>query len=338
MVALDPVTTKDLENYHSRLKGEGIRQEFTDLFTDPQQELIVNLYKPDGVLAFERKVSMVHVNENLHQAARRIGLKGRYAILGLTVFAAEAGLLRMDGVPAGRTAGLGKKERKTLASYYSMTIEEAAQADGAKKSAIEGRWSRIFKKLDTSDRRQAVLMAIKDGLIESGTEERKSELRAIIERSQNPDLKDYNRFTSQQLAIMRIMDRSNKEIAEALGYADITVRVEISKAAQTVGLTGRFGGVSLAIRAVGGGILSLDNVVSGRTKKLNKEEKDLLKNHYMQTSSEVAKSKATTNKVVNKIWTNVYDKLGTRDRRIAALMAIKDGLIVPPENNSEKRA
>ncbi len=318
---------KDIEAIRSQNEEAQLRKKFANLFSDFQKNIFASLYKRNGVVATELHVSTAHVNNSIIEAARRIGLTGKYATLDLTIILAEAGLVSLELAPSGRTKELTGLEVKMLTQYYNVSRRKAAQLEDVMEGVVQTRWEGVFRKLGTSDRRQAVLMAIKDGLITIGTQESRDELRKAIDRANVPLAEVLDRFNSGELSTMSRLDLANSKIAELSGRSVSTIRSEISLIAQRLGLSGLYASASLAVEAVDAGILSLDRMPVGRVEKLDDEEKELLKDFYMIGNEQTAILKGVRIGKVDDLWVSIYQKLGTKDRRQAVLMATLDGLI-----------
>lgn len=318
---------QEIEAVRSERRSAELKQQFGSLFSPYQLDIITNLYTSSHILAYQRQVSNNYINRVISQAARRLGLTGLFASLDFTVIAAKAGLICLDDIPPGKTEKLTSLERKRLVKYYNKTYQEAAKCEEVSEGAIKQTWEAIHAKFDTTERRQAVLVAIKDGIIEAG-EESSKRLQEIIETAKSKEIDAFSCLSTEDINILQLMYLTNIEIAEIVGDKVGSVTDRLREIAHSIGTKGTWAAIEVAVSAIRSNILSLENVPAQRTKLLNSRQKEVLRDCYLMLSRDAAEVKSTTRSSIDNIWNKIIVKLGASDRRQAVLMAIKDGLIV----------
>ncbi|HEX7633541.1 MAG TPA: hypothetical protein VF401_04430, partial [Candidatus Saccharimonadales bacterium] len=85
----------------------------------------------------------------------------------VALVAADKGVIPMAEVPAGRALLLAPEQRKFLQDYFGCTYKEIEEATGMGRHTIVENWKEIYVTTKANSRRQAVIMAYKDKLIEA---------------------------------------------------------------------------------------------------------------------------------------------------------------------------
>jgi len=120
------------------------------------------MYTPNKQLALKYRLAESSIRTHWHNAMSRLGIESS---AHLAVVLALGGLVPLDTVPAGRTQGLSNRQVEILVDHYEKSYEQGMQVMGVAHSTYRTHWAKIFEKTGTVTQVQAVLMAVKDGLI-----------------------------------------------------------------------------------------------------------------------------------------------------------------------------
>ncbi len=137
---------------------------FPEKLTQQHRKVIELLFLPNDVIVSRLGISKSTVRSHISEAASLLGIKEGYTNVNLMIDAMKNGWLEVAGIPVGRTDVLSEKEKEILRDCYDMTYQEAAAAKVLSVSTIRTHWSHIFGEMRVSERRQAVAIAVMDGL------------------------------------------------------------------------------------------------------------------------------------------------------------------------------
>ncbi len=132
------------------------QKEILSLFWHSNKEISARIGMSESTLRSHVSVIQKKLAENI---GRDIN-SGEVAIIG-----AQHGYVLLDEVPAGKTYSLSPREAIILKNYYHMSYRDSAIELGISTSTFRAHIHNIYSKMGALDRRQAVLMALKDGLI-----------------------------------------------------------------------------------------------------------------------------------------------------------------------------
>jgi RNA polymerase sigma factor (sigma-70 family) len=137
-------------------------EELISKLSPRQREVTESLYKTYGQIALELHMGVSTVRTHAHKAMKALGMG---TVEELALVAARNGLIDMDNVPQGKTLSLTKRQRETVVKAYNLTYEETADLLGISISTIRTHLHNIYAALGVNNRVQAVLLALKDGLL-----------------------------------------------------------------------------------------------------------------------------------------------------------------------------
>lgn len=154
----------DIERHLRKLEAEsiGYNEQFADQFTEVEQAVLAEIYRPYGQIALERGIAESTVRTHVHNMMR----KGEYSTVhGLILDAVRNGMINLDAIPENTTDALTPRTRQIIKDHYSSTYEEVAAELNISVSTVRTQWHEIYKRTGANNERQALLMAVKDGLV-----------------------------------------------------------------------------------------------------------------------------------------------------------------------------
>jgi hypothetical protein len=144
-------------------KGKWVKNDVQELVEEQVKTVlsILTLFDNQALVAKALGTSAASVSRLLKPVYEKYGFED---YIELMIFAIQTGAATLGDIPEGRTRDLGERDKKLLSTFYSPNILERNAYRRAYKKAGT-RWSRLFSKLGAG-RREAVLFAIRDGLLE----------------------------------------------------------------------------------------------------------------------------------------------------------------------------
>lgn len=169
-ILVDSLTVDDLGalmDLHRRLglhdSGEfPVHEDLMSRLSDRELQVFKDFYMPYGQLALKLGLSISTIRTHAHNMMSELGTDSS---AHLAVIGALGGLVDLEQVPEGRTRRLSNRQTELLHDYYALTYKEGMRRMNVSISTYRRHWHNIFKKTGALTQPQAVLMAVKDGLI-----------------------------------------------------------------------------------------------------------------------------------------------------------------------------
>lgn len=134
------------------------------LLTTKQLAVVSLLHRGSAEIALELDMSINTVRAHVSRVKQALEIEKPYKV---AVLAAAVELLPIEEIPVGKTEKLTERQKEVLASYYRLGNYQATSAHNRLgPTSIQGTLNRIYKALDVPDRKGAMLVAFRDGLIE----------------------------------------------------------------------------------------------------------------------------------------------------------------------------
>ncbi len=147
--------------------------ENTGLFnnlTEMELSAVKDAWMPSGFLSCKLGISESTLRTHAFNGRKKLNAAVRKKLdrADVIVLGVREGMIPLDDVPAGRTFCLSGQESRLLKNYYNVSYKACATEMGISVSTVRSHWHNIYQKIDALTQEQAILMAVKDGLINVG--------------------------------------------------------------------------------------------------------------------------------------------------------------------------
>lgn len=305
-----------------------IRVPIRDRLTDIQTKLLQSMFSYPTFEEMAGKHGLTVSTAERYMMEMRI-MAGVTTNGALAVVATAEGIISLDEVPEGRTINLSHAQKEVLRTGYKHRNETTAAILNKSCGHVKNTWQSLCKEMGARNRNQAILMALKDGLIDlpRNTNElynpqtfTDSKTGATVSSEGTP----FAYLTTLLQETVIHMYKPTFEAAKTLGVNVGAMKLRLYKAQKELGLDNLY---ELALEAARHGMI-VDEVPKGRTTELVKRVRTLLAVHYASTHAEAGKALGASEKTISSnYWGQIYRMTGAKNRTQAIIMAYVDRLI-----------